>query len=39
MINIETSKRIYQLRDNTNTWRNNSSSNCDIEELFDNHGQ
>lgn len=39
MINIETSKRIYYLRDNTNTWRNNSPSNCDIEELFENHGQ
>ena len=39
MLNIETSKRIYYLRDNSHTWRNNSPSNCSIEELFDNHGQ
>lgn len=39
MLNIETSKRIYYLRDNTNTWRNSSPSNCNTEELFDNHGQ
>ena len=39
MVNIETSKRIYILRDNTNTWRTNSPANCDIEELIDNHGQ
>ena len=39
MINIETLKSIYYLRDNTNTWRNNSPSNCNIEELLDNYGQ
>lgn len=39
MINIETSKRIYKLRDNSGTWRNNSPSNCNIEKLFGNHGQ
>lgn len=39
MVNIETSKRIYILRDNTNTWRTNSPANCDIEELINNHGQ
>lgn len=39
MLNIETSKRISILRDNTNTWRNNSPANCDIEELFEKHGQ
>lgn len=39
MINIETLKSIYYLRDNTNNWRNNSPSNCNIEELFGNHGQ
>lgn len=39
MQNIETLKRTYYLRDNTQTWRNNSPSNCDIEELINNHGQ
>lgn len=39
MINIETSKGIHYLRDNSGTWRNNSPSNCSIEELFSNHGK
>ena len=39
MINIETLKTIYYLRDNSGTWENNSPTNCSIEELLNNHGR